>query len=167
MDGLQRNIDRYQFYACAAPVVGSTNRSHITAGGGEDKIHFEFGPSDLARLKEGLLMTCRLFFHSTPPPRRILLGTPDNWEVHDDTYEDRIQAIENLSSIQIGTSHPQGGNGLSAGPREGVVGPDFRVHGTRNVYVADASVFPTSIGVNPHWTVMAIADLAATRVAES
>jgi choline dehydrogenase-like flavoprotein len=167
MDELQRNIDRYQFYACAAPVVGSTNKSRITAAGEQDRIHFDFGPSDLERLKEGLLMTCRLFFHSTPPPRRILLGTPDNWEVHDDTYEDRIQAIENLSSIQIGTSHPQGGNGLSAGPREGVVGPDFRVHGTRNVYVADASVFPTSIGVNPHWTVMAIADLAAMRIAES
>jgi choline dehydrogenase-like flavoprotein len=39
------------------------------------------------------------------------------------------------------------------------------VYRTRGLYVADASVFPTSLGVNPHWTVMAIADLAATAIA--
>jgi choline dehydrogenase-like flavoprotein len=46
-----------------------------------------------------------------------------------------------------------------------VVAPDFRVHGAENVFVADASLFPTSLGLNPHWTVMALADLAAGSVA--
>ena len=44
---------------------------------------------------------------------------------------------------------------MSADPK-GVVDPDFRVHGYRNLYVCDASVFPTSIGVNPQLTVMAL-----------
>jgi choline dehydrogenase-like flavoprotein len=39
------------------------------------------------------------------------------------------------------------------------------VRDTRNLYVADASVFPTSLGVNPQWTVMAVADVAAGYIA--
>ena len=52
----------------------------------------------------------------------------------------------------------------SARTAKGVVDPDFRVHGYRNLYVCDASVFPTSIGVNPQLTVMALADYAVSRV---
>jgi choline dehydrogenase-like flavoprotein len=33
-----------------------------------------------------------------------------------------------------------------------------------NVYVADASVFPTSINVNPQLTIMAMASLAAKKI---
>lgn len=47
----------------------------------------------------------------------------------------------------------------------GVVNSRFQVidwdrRPVTNLYVCDASVFPTSIGINPEWTVMAIADYA-------
>lgn len=83
--------------------------------------------------------------------------------------EERINEIRSFEQIPIGTGHPQGGNCLAkvsgAEGGLGVVSPDFRVHETRNVFVADASLFPTSLGVNPHWTVMALADLASARIA--
>lgn len=167
MDDLQANIDRYRHYACAAPLVGSTNGSRVTAMGDAEIIDVALEATDLDRLKRGLRMTCNLFFHSNPAPRRILIGSPDHWEVRANSYEDRINRISDFSEIQIGTGHPQGGNGLSNDPRQGVVGADFRVHSTRNLYVADASVFPTSLGVNPHWTIMALADLAASSIANT
>ena len=34
------------------------------------------------------------------------------------------------------------------------------MHDTRNVYVCDASVFPTSIRINPQESIMAFADYA-------
>jgi choline dehydrogenase-like flavoprotein len=49
---------------------------------------------------------------------------------------------------------------MSDRPDVGVVDSGFRVHGTRNVYVCDASVFPTSIRINPQETIMAFADYA-------
>jgi choline dehydrogenase-like flavoprotein len=111
-----------------------------------------------------------LFFDSRPsPPRRVLIGRLDNWELSRDNFRQRIDEIVSFEQIQIGTGHPQGGNclakvsGQQGGP--GVVSPDFRVHGTRGVWLADASVFPTSVGVNPHWTVMALADLASASIA--
>src|SRR5262249_29640442 len=173
MDDLQRNVERYRYYACAAPLVGSTSGSWVDAnwiGDGED-IHVELQDAVLNRLRTGLLTTCNLFFSSDPAPRRVLIGALDDWELTATNYRDRIFRLTNFDQIQIGTGHPQGGNCLAARPGNsggaGVVAPDFRVHGSRGLFVADASVFPTSLGVNPHWTVMAIADLAAASIAAS
>jgi len=41
---------------------------------------------------------------------------------------------------------------------------EFRVDGFDNVFVADASVFPTGITVNPQWTIMAMSSIAASKV---
>ena len=54
---------------------------------------------------------------------------------------------------------------MNEDPRKGVVGLDFRVHGYENLFVADASVFPTNIWANCQATVMAMSHHAATHVA--
>jgi len=71
------------------------------------------------------------------------------------------------SDLILSTAHPQGGNAMSGNPNiEGVVGTDFKLKGYDNVYVTDASVFPTSIGVNPQWTIMAMSSMAADQICE-
>ncbi len=73
-----------------------------------------------------------------------------------------------MRDLRLTTAHPQGGNsmiGTAAAQRSArVVDEHFRVEGMANVFVADASVFPTSIGVNPQWTIMALSTLAAQQV---
>ena len=53
---------------------------------------------------------------------------------------------------------------MSVDPEKGVVDPSFRVYGAMNVHVCDASVFPSSITVNPQLTVMALAAYAADEI---
>jgi choline dehydrogenase-like flavoprotein len=53
--------------------------------------------------------------------------------------------------------HPLGTARADARPAHGVVGPDLKLHGAEGVYVADGSVVPSSIGVNPQITIMALA----------
>lgn len=45
-----------------------------------------------------------------------------------------------------------------------VVRPDFRHHAVDGLWVADSSVFPTNLGVNPQVPIMAMATLCARRV---
>ncbi len=63
--------------------------------------------------------------------------------------------------VGFGSSHPQGGAAAGADARRDVVDPEFRVHGFRNLFVSDASLFPHSIRVNPMLSIMAVADCAA------
>jgi choline dehydrogenase-like flavoprotein len=45
------------------------------------------------------------------------------------------------------------------------VGRDFHVWHTKNLYVVDGSVFPTSIGANPMQSIYTFAKIAADRMA--
>jgi choline dehydrogenase-like flavoprotein len=56
----------------------------------------------------------------------------------------------NVGAHHIGTTR------MSTHPREGVVDADSRVHGVGNLYVASASVFPTSGQANPTLTLLAL-----------
>ena len=49
-------------------------------------------------------------------------------------------------------------------PDTNVVRPDFRHHAIDGLWIADSSVFPTSLGVNPQIPIMAVAALCARRV---
>ena len=53
---------------------------------------------------------------------------------------------------------------MGSDPKTSVVGPDFAVHGAKGLYVMDASVFPTNLGVNPQHAIMSMAMLGAERL---
>lgn len=62
--------------------------------------------------------------------------------------------------------HPCGTLRMGRSPEEGVTDRDGRVFGTDNLWVADAGLFPTSMGVNPSLTIAALALRQAARIAE-
>lgn len=72
--------------------------------------------------------------------------------------------VTGAAQLNLGTSHPQGGNRIGRRPGSSVVDPTFRAHGVENLFVTDASVFPAGCGVNPQLTVMALASLAADEI---
>jgi choline dehydrogenase-like flavoprotein len=53
--------------------------------------------------------------------------------------------------------HHAGTTRMGAGPVDGVVDPDLRVHGADNLFVCGSSVFPTAGAVNPTLTAVALA----------
>jgi choline dehydrogenase-like flavoprotein len=61
------------------------------------------------------------------------------------------------SELTLLAFHPLGTARADARPAHGVVDGNLKVNGTENVYVADGSVVPSSIGVNPQITIMALA----------
>lgn len=72
-------------------------------------------------------------------------------------FEDRIGEADDVT---LSSSHPQGGNAIGEDPETSVIGMDFKVHGTTNVMVTDASIFPSCIRVNAQLTTMAMAHYA-------
>jgi choline dehydrogenase-like flavoprotein len=68
--------------------------------------------------------------------------------------------------MRLEAFHPLGTARMDADPARGVVGIDGAVHGYERLYVADASLFCSSIGVNPMMTVVAMASRVAKGLAE-
>lgn len=63
--------------------------------------------------------------------------------------------------------HPMGTTRMAKSPREGVVDPDCRVHGVRNLYVTGSSVFPTGGHFNPTLLIVALAARLADHIAHA
>jgi choline dehydrogenase-like flavoprotein len=55
---------------------------------------------------------------------------------------------------------------MDAEPGAGVVATDGAVHGAEGLYVADGSLLPSSIGVNPMMTIIAMASQVARKLAD-
>lgn len=62
-------------------------------------------------------------------------------------------------------SHPMGTCRMGARAEDSVIDPSGQVWGWRNLHVADASIFPTSLGVNPQVTTMAMGLMIGEEVA--
>lgn len=71
-----------------------------------------------------------------------------------------------MEDLFTGTAHPQGGNRMAGKEYKNgrVINEEFRVDGFDNVYVTDASVFPSSLTVNPQWTIMALSSMASKTI---
>jgi choline dehydrogenase-like flavoprotein len=164
----RQNMLRYPHLAATGVIVGTQPNAKVKKAltGGAD-IDYHPDPRDLRRLVDGLKLAGRIYFaaHAT----RVMPSTFLYNEFHSaDELERLDDLVTDSSDIQLGTGHPQGGNSLALDPTAGVVDPrDFRVHGFDNLYLCDASVFPSPLGVNPQLTVMALARLAAPHVAEA
>jgi choline dehydrogenase-like flavoprotein len=67
--------------------------------------------------------------------------------------------------VVLSSAHPMGGCRMGSDPKTSVTDAWGRVHGHPGLFVADASVFPTSTKVNPYLTIMAFAERTAEEVA--
>jgi cholesterol oxidase len=63
------------------------------------------------------------------------------------------------------TVHPLGGCPMALDAEHGVVDPHGRVFGSDGLYVADGSILPGPVGVNPSMTIAALAERIAARMA--
>ena len=70
----------------------------------------------------------------------------------------------NLYKTPLSSAHPQGGARMGKGNSDSVCDRYGKVHGTNSIYVCDASLFPTSVKVNPYETIMLLAKWVAENI---
>lgn len=71
------------------------------------------------------------------------------------------------SALRLEAFHPMGTARMDAAADRGVVGTDGAVHGAVALYVADGSLLPSSLGVNPMMTIIAMASRISRQLAET
>ncbi len=82
--------------------------------------------------------------------------------------DDGLEAVKNImmksgakevfrSGFYFGL-HLMGGSSIGTGANNSVVNPEFQLHGFKNIFIADSSIFPTAPGINPSLTIMALSE---------
>ena len=70
------------------------------------------------------------------------------------------------ASRRLEAFHPMGTARIGPEPSRGVTDADGAVHDATSLYIADASLLPSSLGVNPMMTIIATAATISRRLAE-
>ena len=150
---------------CVGVLVGTdrrpSNRVHRLPSISGSDYSFRASDAELTRLARALAEAATILFEAGA--ERVMPSTFRYREFkRGEPLHDLESMLKQRGNALMQTAHPQGGNRMSADPSQGVVDASCRVHGYDNLYVCDASVFPTAVTVNPQLTVMALAHHAAT-----
>jgi choline dehydrogenase-like flavoprotein len=154
------NMRRYDRLACVGILVGSESNARARIAGLTGReIDYTPAPKDFQTLLKGLELSGEIMFAAGAES-----VMPNTFKYYEFKNVDELRKMSGLikdpSEITLGTGHPQGGNVIGSSSETGVVNAEFKAFGYDNLYVCDASVFPTSLGVNPQLTVMGLADYA-------
>jgi choline dehydrogenase-like flavoprotein len=152
------NMSRYRHMACAGVLVGTTTPGRVKPGRSAPQIEYTASDADRATMVEGLQVAGRIWLKAGA--ERVMPATFAWQEYRSAASLDQLPPrVRETGDLLMTSAHPQGGNALGD-----VVDEDFRVHGFKNLYLCDASVFPSSVHVNPQLTVMGMAQYAARRI---
>jgi len=172
-DRHHQDLQRYRFLTSAGVLVPTQPVGEVLLGLGRKVIRplfdhadfrFRLPSDDLHMLRQGLKQLARIFLASGA--RRVITPAHRYTEIRREADIDLIDKVitSQRDIVGFGSSHPQGGACAGDDPARDVVAPDFHVYGHENLFVADASLFPRSIRVNPMLTIMAVADMAAQQI---
>ena len=135
----------YRHLAQFGVMVSDSSRGSVRSVAGRPLIRYDLEEADLRRFRTGLARMRELF--EAAGAREVYLPLPDG------VSPERAR----LRDLKLMAFHPLGTARADARATHGVVDGELQLHGARGVYVADGSAVPSSLGVNPQMTIMALA----------
>jgi choline dehydrogenase-like flavoprotein len=157
-------MSRYRNTIRLITLIHDKNNGEVTWKDGVKQIGYKVDDEDFEAMKKGLKTNARVLFAAGA--RRVHLPTSQKLTIEGAERIDAvIDGLKNEPSRYRYTSfHPQGTCRMGADPRRSVVNPKGETHDIKRLYIADASLLPTSIGYNPSETVYALASYIADRI---
>ena len=157
-------MHQLKHYCGCVVMVSDTGEGTVGArSDGRAAITYRFAPHDVERIKAGMVQTARVLLAGGA---RRLLGPVHGLGVHDnvDSFAAAL-APRHIRDFTLYASHPMASCRMGVDPTTSVIGPDGQAHGLAGLYLADSSIFPTSLGVNPQLTTMTVATVLGRRLA--
>ncbi len=160
----QERLASYGHVASTGVHLSDQSRGRVgIAGDGSLRVTYRLTREDSRKLSFGIARAAELFYAAGAtevyPQLAGLPVLPRNRIAQLDA------APPPARRMRLEAFHPLGTARIDADPGFGVVDPAGAVHGYRDLHVADGSLFPSSIGVNPMMTIVAMAARVARGLA--
>jgi choline dehydrogenase-like flavoprotein len=134
---------------------------------GRASISYDPGPKDIEYLKQGVAAAARIHFAAGAKEVMTLHASLTMIRSEGEIEKKIRSASWEKNEIALFSAHPLGTCRMGIDSRTSVVDPHCQAHDVRGLFVIDGSVTPTSLGVNPQITLLAIAEKSAEWVAEN
>lgn len=146
--------------ACDRAVPG--NRITVDAEG-RPVVHYRFTPEVVEALVRATRASAKIFFAAGALRVHAPSAEPTLIEARDAGRVDELITTRHFQPgrISVSAAHLMGGCGMGRNSADSVTDAWGRVHGLPWLRVADSSLFPDSVEINPYLTVMALADRVA------
>jgi choline dehydrogenase-like flavoprotein len=131
--------------------------------GREPILSYRMGALDLVRLRRAISILAEMAFAGGA--REVYLPIFGQGPVRSMADVRRLENVD-ARRIECLAFHPLGSARMSNDIRRGVVKPDGETYEVRDLYVADGSILPTSIGVNSQLPIMAMATRIGWQLAD-
>ncbi|MBI3182398.1 MAG: GMC family oxidoreductase [Myxococcales bacterium] len=159
-------IEHLRHIASCGCLIGDESSGEVRPGlsPGRAAISYQLLENDKRRLLKGLREIGRIFFAAGA--LEVHAGIHNAPKAHS-LAELEAQCREEVpvTSLSVYASHPLGTCRMGADRAAAVVGQSGESWDIKDLYIADASVFPSALGVNPQVTVMATAIVIARAAA--
>jgi len=144
-------------------MVHDTGRGRVRNLLGRPLIRYDLAPADARRFQRGFELLARIWFAAGA--REVVVPIAGVPPLRDGDTTPLRAAHVRPRDLTLMAFHPLGTARASADPARGVLDADLQVRGTSGLYVADGAAVPTSLGVNPQITIMALAARLAQHLA--
>ena len=156
----QALLASYRHLVSAGVFVSDRSEGQV-AGVRVPRVFYRLRADDTRRLVTGITFIARILFAAGA--QSVYTGIPGHtYLTHPHDVATLAESRVTPAALAVTGWHPMGTCRMSRSPETGVVGPHGEVFGAPGLYIADASVLPSCVGVNPQVTIMAF----ATRTAE-
>ncbi|MEW6777493.1 MAG: GMC family oxidoreductase [Bdellovibrionota bacterium] len=161
-------MKEYAKTAAGGVMVHDETQGTIGNFPGMEKARISYWPEgeDMKTLLEGVKNLAKIYLASGA--RKVLLPYADGPFASSDAEVDRIVAEREPvpHKLLLSAVHPQGSCPMGEDPRKSVLDSFGKVHGVEGLYVADGSVFPTSVGTPPTIAIATLASWIAKGISE-
>ena len=144
-------------------MVSDSARGRVRSLRGRPLIRYDLAPADAARFQRGLELLARIWFAAGA--REVVVPVAGVPPLRDGDTAPLRAARVRPRDLTLMAFHPLGTARASADPTRGVLDSDLQVRGTPGLYVGDGAAVPSSLGVNPQITIMALATRLAGHIA--
>jgi choline dehydrogenase-like flavoprotein len=146
---------RYRRLSQFGVMVSDLSRGRVRERAGRPEIRYDLVPADVHAFKRGIELLTELYWEAGA--RRVYQPVAGVEELRDGDPGPLPGRALRARDLTLMAFHPLGTARAHARPGHGVVDENLRLHGVDGLHVADASAIPSSLGVNPQVTIMALA----------
>ncbi len=152
-----------RFAACLCLVPDRPGGRVTRKRNGRPKITYRFQSEWIPRMRDAMRLAARVFLAAGA--ESVALPVAGARVVRSEADLDQLDRLPiRANTVPMISAHPQGTCRMAPADREGVVGLNLKVRGTKNLWVLDASIFPTSASTHTMIPVMSFALLGAREI---